>query len=112
MKEILTWEDAELFDYINEVEFLYVPYMDDYKYRINIEFGKASSGAVNKIESPAFGYSEIATIFMNRFNEGKLSKQKHYNEYIDNVENIYKLFSKKGRTVCVLPVKKVCLFRA
>ena len=55
--------------------------MDDYKYRINIEFGKASSGAVNKIESPAFGYSEIATIFMNRFNEGKLSKQKHYNEY-------------------------------
>lgn len=88
MKEILTWEDAELFDYINEVEFLYVPYMDDYKYRINIEFGKASSGAVNKIETPAFGYSEIATIFMNRFNEGKLSKQKHYNEYIDNVGHL------------------------
>ena len=77
MKDNLTWDDAHLLDYINEIECLYVPYMDDYKYRINIEFGKASSGAVNKIETPAFGYSEIATIFMNRFTAVKVSKQNH-----------------------------------
>ena len=88
MKDILTWEDAHFFDYINEVEFLYVPDMDDYKYRINIEIGKPSSDAANKIETPAFGYSEIATIFMNRYNEGKLSKQKHYKEYIDTVGHL------------------------
>ena len=37
MKDKITWEDANLFDYINEIEFMYVPAMDDYKYYLNLE---------------------------------------------------------------------------
>ena len=75
MKEKITWEDAHLFDYINEIEFLYVTDMDDYEYRINIETGSQNTEAAEKIEAPVFGYSEIVAIFKNRYNEGKLSKQ-------------------------------------
>ena len=73
MKDILTWEDAHLFDYINEIEYMYIPDVDDYKYRINIsEVDDVSDDAI-KIETPVFGYSEIVATFKNRYNEGLLS---------------------------------------
>ena len=34
MLEKITWEDANLFDYISEIEYLYVPEIDDYQYLI------------------------------------------------------------------------------
>ena len=48
MKDKITWEDARLFDYINEVEFLYVPDMDDYEYRINVEITNDTTESANK----------------------------------------------------------------
>ena len=76
MKDKITWEDANFFDYINEIEYLYVPYMDDYEYSINIEISSQSTEvASEKIETPVFGYSEIVAIFKNRYNENKLLKQ-------------------------------------
>ena len=81
MKEKITWEDAHLFDYINEIEYLYVPDMDDYEYRINIEIDSQKTEATEKIEAPVFGYSEIVAIFKNRYNEGKLFKQNYYPKY-------------------------------
>lgn len=88
MKEKITWEDAHLFDYINEIEFLYVTDMDDYEYRINIETGSQNTEAAEKIEAPVFGYSEIVAIFKNRYNEGKLSKQNRYKEYMQAVGHL------------------------
>lgn len=90
MKEKITWEDAHLFDYINEIEFLYVPDLEDYEYRINIETGDRNAEATEKIEAPIFGYSEIVAIFKNRYNEGKLSKQNLYKEYIQTVGHLLK----------------------
>ena len=85
MKEKITWKDAHLFEYINEIEFLYIPDMDDYKYRINIETSKSSVDTDEKKESPIFGYSEIVTIFKNRYNGGELLKQNLYKNYVDEV---------------------------
>ena len=88
MKEKITWEDAHLFDYINEIEYLYVPDMDDYEYRINIEIDSQKTEATEKIEAPVFGYSEIVAIFKNRYNEGKLFKQNYYPQYIQAVGHL------------------------
>lgn len=88
MKDKITWEDAHLFDYINEIEFLYIPDMADYEYRINIETGNRSTEAKEKIEAPVFGYSEIVAIFKNRYNEGKLFKQNYYPKYIQAVGHL------------------------
>lgn len=88
MKEKITWEDAHLFDYINEIEYLYVPDMDDYEYRINIEIDSQKTEATEKIEAPVFDYSEIVAIFKNRYNEGKLFKQNYYPKYIQAVGHL------------------------
>lgn len=88
MKDKITWEDHNLFDYINEIEFLYVPYIDDYEYQINIEVAKSNKEVVEKEETPIFGYSEIVAIFKNRYNEGKLLKQNLYKEYLQTVGHL------------------------
>lgn len=88
MKDKITWDDANLFDYINDIEFLYVPDMDDYEYRMNIETGCQSTEAAEKLETPVFGYSEIVAIFKNRYNEGKLFKQNFYSKYIQAVGHL------------------------
>ena len=91
MKDKITWEDANLFDYINEIEFMYVPAMDDYKYNLNLEISSESTEvACEKIETPVFGYSEIVAIFKNRYNENKLLKQNLYNDYLKTVGHLLK----------------------
>lgn len=90
MKEKLTWEDAHLFDYISAVEYLYVPDVDDYEYNINLEVSNSNAEIGEKVEAPVFGYSEISVIFKNRYNEGKLSKQHLYREYLDAVRHLLK----------------------
>lgn len=90
MKEKLTWNDAHLFDYISEVEYLYIPDIDDYEYNINLEVTNSNAVIGEKIEAPVFGCSEISAIFMNRYNEGKLSKQHLYREYLDAVRHLLK----------------------
>lgn len=90
MKEKLTWDDAHLFDYISAVEYLYAPDIDDYEYNINLEVSNSNAEIGEKIEAPVFGYSEISAIFMNRYNEGKLSKQHLYQEYINTVRHLLK----------------------
>lgn len=90
MKDKITWEDARLFDYINEVEFLYVPDMNDYEYRINVETGNNTTESAEKIEVPVFGYSEISAIFKNRYNAGKLLKQGNNKDYMQTVGHLLK----------------------
>ena len=88
MKDKITWEDHNLFDYINAIEFLYVPDIDDYEYQINIEIVKSNKEVVEKKDTPIFGYSEIVAIFKNRYNENKLLKQNLYKEYIQTVGHL------------------------
>ena len=88
MKDKITWEDHNLFDYINAIEFLYVPDIDDYEYQINIEIVKSNKEVVEKKETPVFGYSEIVTIFKNRYNERKLFKQNYYPQYTQAVGHL------------------------
>lgn len=90
MKDQITWEDAELFDYINEIEYLYVPEVDDYKYIVNVSRVENVSENARKIETPMFGHSEIVAIFKNRYNEGKLMKQNLYKEYKQAVGHLLK----------------------
>ena len=90
MKDTLTWDDAHLFDYINGIEYLYVPDVDDYKYNMNISRGGQAAENARKIETPAFGYSEIVAIFKDRYNNGKLHKQDKYLNYIQTVGHLLK----------------------
>ena len=90
MKDKITWEDAHLFDYINEVEYLYAPDIEDYQYQLNISKGEHASENARKIATPVFGYSEIVAIFKDRYNEGKLLKQNFYKEYIQTVGYLLK----------------------
>ena len=90
MRDKITWEDAHLFDYINEVEYLYVPDIEDYQYQLNISKGEHTSKNARKIATPVFGYSEIVAIFKDRYNEGKLLKQNFYKEYIQTVGYLLK----------------------
>ena len=90
MIEKITWKDARLLDYISAVEYLYVPYIDDYEYNMNLEVTNSNAVIGEKIETPVFGCSEISAIFMNRYNEGKLSKQHLYREYLDAVRHLLK----------------------
>ena len=90
MKDQITWEDAELFDYINKIEYMYVPDIDDYQYLVNVSKGGKVSANARKIETPVFGCSEIVAIFKNRYNEGKLMKQNLYKEYRQTVGHLLK----------------------
>lgn len=90
MKDQITWEDAELFDYINKIEYMYVPDIDDYQYLVNVSKGGKVSANARKIEAPVFGCSEIVAIFKNRYNEGKLMKQNLYKEYRQTAGHLLK----------------------
>ena len=90
MKDILTWEDAHVFDYIKAIEFLYVPFVDDFQYPTSICKEAQTLENPQKIETPVFGYSEITSIFKDRYNERKLLKQNLYNEYIQTVGYLLK----------------------
>lgn len=90
MRKQITWEEANLFDYINEIEYIYVPDIDDYQYLANVSKGGQTSENARKIETPVFGYSEIVAIFKNRYNEGKLLKQTLYKDYLQTVGHLLK----------------------
>ena len=90
MRKQITWEEAHLFDYINDIEYLYVPDIDDYQYQINISKGGQASENARKIETPVFGYSEIVAIFKSRYNEGKLLKMTLYKDYLHTVGHLLK----------------------
>ena len=90
MKDQITWEDAELFDYINKIEYMYVPDIDDYQYLVNVSKGGKVSANAREIETPVFGCSEIVAIFKNRYNEGKLMKQNLYKEYRQTAGHLLK----------------------
>ena len=90
MKNHITWEDSQLFDYINEIEYMYVPDIDDYQYLVNVSKGGKVSANARKIETPVFGCSEIVAIFKNRYNEGKLMKQNLYKEYRQTAGHLLK----------------------
>ncbi len=90
MRKQITWEEANLFDYINEIEYIYVPDIDDYQYLANVIKGGQTSENARKIETPVFGYSEIVAIFKNRYNEGKLLKQTLYQDYLKTVGHLLK----------------------
>lgn len=79
-----------MFDYINEIEYMYVPDIDDYQYLVNISKGGQTSENARRIETPVFGYSEIVAIFKNRYNEGKLMKQTLYKDYLQTVGHLLK----------------------
>ena len=90
MRQQITWEEAHLFDYINKIEYMYVPDIDDYQYIVNVSKGGKVSENARKVETPMFGYSEIVAIFKNRYNEGKLMKQTLYKDYLQTVGHLLK----------------------
>ena len=90
MRQQITWEEAHLFYYINKIEYMYVPDIDDYQYIVNVSKGGKVSENARKVETPMFGYSEIVAIFKNRYNEGKLMKQTLYKDYLQTVGHLLK----------------------
>lgn len=73
-------------EYIGIIESIYIPDLDDYDYRINVTSCEASAEAIEEARNIPFGATGCLVIFKNRFNQGLLSKQNLYNQYLTERE--------------------------
>lgn len=84
----LEWNDnaLSLMEYIGIIESIYIPDLDDYDYRINVTSCEASAEAIEEARNIPFGATGCMVIFKSRFNQGLLSKQNLYNQYLTERE--------------------------
>lgn len=84
----LEWNDnaLSLMEYIGIIESIYIPDLDDYDYRINVTSCEASAEAIEEARNIPFGATDCMVIFKSRFNQGLLSKQNLYNQYLTERE--------------------------
>lgn len=84
----LEWDNnaLSLMEYIGIIESIYIPDLDDYDYRINVTSCEASAEAIEEARNIPFGATGCLVIFKNRFNQGLLSKQNLYNQYLTERE--------------------------
>lgn len=84
----LEWDNnaLSLMEYIGIIESIYIPDLDDYDYRINVTSCEASAEAIEKVRNIPFGATDCMVIFKSRFNQGLLSKQNLYNQYLTERE--------------------------
>lgn len=80
----LEWDNnaLSLMEYIGIIESIYIPDLDDYDYRINVTSCEASAEAIEEARNIPFGATDCMVIFKSRFNQGLLSKQNLYNQYL------------------------------
>lgn len=84
----LEWNDnaLSLMEYIGIIESIYIPDLDDYDYRINVTSCEASAEAIEEAKNTPLGATDCMVIFKSRFNQGLLSKQNLYNQYLTEYE--------------------------
>ena len=84
----LEWDNnaLSLMEYIGIIESIYIPDLDDYDYRINVTSCEASAEAIEEVRNIPFGATDCMVIFKSRFNQGLLSKQNLYNQYLTERE--------------------------
>ena len=84
----LEWDNnaLSLMEYIGIIESIYIPDLDDYDYRINVTSCEASAEAIEEARNIPFGATGCMVIFKSRFNQGLLSKQNLYNQYLTERE--------------------------
>lgn len=84
----LEWDNnaLSLMEYIGIIESIYIPDLDDYDYRINVTSCEASAEAIEEARNIPFGATSCMVIFKSRFNQGLLSKQNLYNQYLTERE--------------------------
>ena len=84
----LEWDNnaLSLMEYIGIIESIYIPDLDDYDYRINVTSCAASAEAIEEARNIPFGATDCMVIFKSRFNQGLLSKQNLYNQYLTERE--------------------------
>lgn len=84
----LEWNDnaLSLMEYIGIIESIYIPDLDDYDYRINVTSCEASAEAIEEARNIPFGATDCMVIFKSRFNQGLLSKQNLYYQYLTERE--------------------------
>lgn len=84
----LEWDNnaLSLMEYIGIIESIYIPDLDDYDYRINVTSCEASAEAIEEARNIPFGATDCMVIFKSRFNQGLLSKQNLYNQYLTERE--------------------------
>lgn len=80
----LEWDNnaLSLMEYIGIIESIYIPDLDDYDYRINVTSCEASAEAIEEAKNTPLGATDCMVIFKSRFNQGLLSKQNLYNQYL------------------------------
>ena len=84
----LEWDNnaLSLMEYIGIIESIYIPDLGDYDYRINVTSCEASAEAIEEARNIPFGATGCMVIFKSRFNQGLLSKQNLYNQYLTERE--------------------------
>ena len=84
----LEWDNnaLSLMEYIGIIESIYIPDLGDYDYRINVTSYEASAEAIEEARNIPFGATSCMVIFKSRFNQGLLSKQNLYKQYLTERE--------------------------
>lgn len=84
----LEWDNnaLSLMEYIGIIESIYIPDLEDYDYKINVTRCEASAEAIEEARNIPFGATDCMVIFKSRFNQGLLSKQNLYNQYLTERE--------------------------
>ena len=86
MINTLQWDKGavDLMEYIGIVESLYLPDVEDYDYKINVDLCNASQEEVDDIRNIPFGATSCMVIFKNRYNTNSFTKKLSYTEFVQN----------------------------
>lgn len=86
MINTLQWDKGavDLMEYIGIVESLYLPDVEDYDYKINVDLCDASQEEVDDIRNIPFGTTSCMVIFKNRYNTNSFTKKLSYTEFVQN----------------------------
>jgi hypothetical protein len=86
MINTLQWDKGAVdsMEYIGIVESLYLPDVEDYDYKINVDLCDASQEEVDDIRNIPFGATSCMVIFKNRYNTNSFTKKLSYTEFVQN----------------------------
>ena len=89
----LEWQNQALcfLDYIQIVDSLYVPDLEDYQYKLNVERCEATPEMIEQASQLPMGATECAVIFKERYNQD-VFKRFQFDEYLENlkIQNLIK----------------------
>lgn len=88
MKDKLEWNDnaMERMKYISILESIYLPDLEEYQYKINVERVASTDEAIEEARNVPFGATDCMVIFRKRYNSGIFTERLSYNKYASDTD--------------------------